>query len=122
MLFIACSISALATSVLVQERMSMLQKRLSLSEEQVTKMTPIVADHLQAMETIKQEYGIGASEGGFEKLPLGKKVQLGKALEQANVKANTQLEDILTVTQMREYQQVRTEDRQKLLNNLPTTP
>ena len=100
----------------LEEMFAETKDRLDLSDEQVKKIEPILQSSYESQQAVLQKYGIDIESGEppAHKLGFRKARAMGQELQTVRASTAEALEDILTKEQMREYETMQDERRNKM--------
>jgi hypothetical protein len=91
----------------IEQRLAQMKERLQLTPEQVEQVKPILADEMQALKNLRDQYdGGGQSRRG--------RLKLARQARDIQSKSDERLKKILSKSQMDELKKIREELRQQL--------
>lgn len=99
-----------------EQRIAEVQTRLSLSDEQMSKVRPVLQDAAEAQRSVLLKYGIDLEAEGGPKPNLGMREgrKLRGDLQQVRDDTHKRLEAILTKQQMKEFEALQRERSEEL--------
>ena len=100
-----------------EERIAETKERLSLSDEQVEQLTPVLKSGFEAQMAVLHKYGINLEDrnsGNQNKLGFRQARKLRKDLDAVRKSTLDQVEDILSDEQFSEYKKIQDERKEKM--------
>lgn len=99
-----------------EQRIAEVQKRLNLTDEQLTQVRPVLQDAADAQRSVLLKYGIDLEAEGAAKPRLGMREGRKLRSDLQKVQADTQklLAGILTQQQLKEFEKLQQERREEM--------
>ena len=102
-----------------EARMQKTKARLGLTEEQQTRLRPILKDHFAAQMVILDKYGLGVGTRDGDKQPDFRKLRtLRNELDANKAKTVKHLSDILSDEQLAEFEKMQAEQRERIREHI----
>ena len=100
----------------LEEMIAETKARLDLTDEQAERVAPVLQSGFESQRSVLKKYGIDIESGEppAQKLGFRKARAMGQELQTVRASTAEALEDILTKEQMREYETMQDERRNKM--------